>query len=452
MPEALEKWPVRLFQRLLPRHMEIIYEINQRFLVDLQARYPADMARLERMSIIENGPEPLVRMAYLAAVACFSVNGVAELHSELIKRHLLYDFYQLWPEKFNNKTNGISPRRFILLSNPRLSNLLSEVIGSDWQTDLERMRDLEPLADQVEFQQAWRAVKRANKIDLAAYIHRTTGIEVDPDSMFDVMVKRLHEYKRQLLKVLHIITLYNRLKSDPGLDIIPRTFIFGAKAAPGYHLAKLIIKLVNSVAEVINQDPDASGKLQVVFLPNFNVTLGELIYPAADLSEQISLAGKEASGTGNMKFALNGAVTIGTLDGANIEIRERVGEENFFLFGLTAAEVSALKGGGYHPQDYYQAQAELRAAVDLIAGGRFSHGDTGLFKPILDSLLYQDEWMLLADYAAFIDCQDKVDRAFRDVEAWTKRSILNAARCGYFSSDRAIRQYCEDIWKVKPLT
>ncbi len=451
MPEALETWPVEMIEKLLPRHMEIIREINRRFLDELRLRFPARPELPSKLSIITGGPHPHVRMAYLATVGSFSVNGVAGLHSDLIKEHLLPDFYALWPEKFNNKTNGVSPRRFVRLANPRLSDLITQTIGGDWLSDLEQLRRLEPAAEQESFRQAWRDIKRQNKADLAAYILEETGIQVDPDSMFDVMVKRLHEYKRQLLKALHIITLYNRLKANPELDLTPRTFIFGAKAAPGYHAAKLIIKLINSVAEVVNNDPVASRKLKVVFLPNFNVSLGERIYPAADLSEQISMAGKEASGTGNMKFALNGAVTIGTLDGANIEIRERVGEENFFLFGLTAEEVIRLKASGYRPQEYYNADPELRQAIDAIAAGDFSRGDRRLFKPIVDSLLQHDEYLLLADFAAFIACQDRVDQAYRDPDAWTRMSILNAARCGFFSSDRAIRQYSEDIWRVEPV-
>lgn len=448
MPEALERWPVGLFERLLPRHLELIYEINKAFLEEVRARFPQDAAREARMSIIEEGHERMLRMAFLAAAACFSINGVAELHTRLLQELVLRDFYALWPEKFNNKTNGVSPRRFIKLSNPRLSSLIDSRTGPGWLRDLDELRRLEPLAGEAAFQEDWRRIKRENKVDLAQAIETLTAVQVDPDSMFDVMVKRLHEYKRQLLKVLHIVTLYNRLQADPQLDLTPRTFIFGAKAAPGYHLAKLIIKLINSVGEVVNRDPLVAGRLKVAFLPNFNVTLGEKIYPAAELSEQISLAGKEASGTGNMKFALNGALTIGTLDGANIEIRERVGAENFFLFGLTTEEVLALKRD-YRPLDYYHRDPELRAAIDALASGRFSPGDRDLFRPIVDSLLHRDEYLLLADYAAFIACQDEVDRAYRDRESWTRRSILNSARCGYFSSDRSIAQYASEIWSVK---
>jgi starch phosphorylase len=419
-------------------------------LEEVRQRYQGDPARLVRMSILEQQHEPVIRMAFLASAASFSINGVADLHTTLLKEDLLRDFYSMWPEKFNNKTNGVSPRRFIRIANPRLSSLMSQTIGDGWLTDLDQLKGLEPYAEQTEFRRAWNEVKRQNKVDLARHIQAQTGLVVNPDSIYDVMVKRLHEYKRQLLKTLHIITLYNRLKVDPSLDIVPRTFIFGAKAAPGYRMAKLIIKLINSVGEVVNRDPRVSDRLKVVFLPNFNVTLGEKIYPAANLSEQISMAGKEASGTGNMKFALNGALTIGTLDGANIEIRDRVGADNFFLFGLTASEVAAVKQSGYKPMDIYQSNPELRQAIDQIALGSFSHGDTELFRPILDSLLYHDEYLLLADYASFIERQDEVDQAFRDVEGWTRKSILNAARCGFFSSDRAIQQYAQDIWKAGP--
>jgi len=451
MPEALEKWPVSLFERLLPRHLEIVYEINQRFLEDVRSRFPGEEDRVRRMSLIEEGPERMIRMAFLATVGSFSINGVAELHSRLLRDNVLHDFYEMWPEKFNNKTNGVTPRRFMRLANPRLSELISSRIGAGWLNNLQRLQELEPYAEQADFRQAWREVKAQNKAALAKVIHDRTGIAISTDSMFDIMVKRLHEYKRQLLKVLHIITLYNRVCTQPQLDIVPRTFIFGAKSAPGYQMAKLIIKLINAVGEVVNTDPRVADRLKVIFMPNFNVTLGEKIYPAAELSEQISLAGLEASGTGNMKFALNGAVTIGTLDGANIEIRERVGPENFFLFGLTTEEVASLKASGYAPRDYIQRNVELQQALDQIASGYFSHGDKGLFHPLVDNLLNRDSYLVAADYAAFIAQQDAVDAAYRDVEGWTRKSILNTARCGFFSSDRAVRQYCEDIWKIAPL-
>jgi starch phosphorylase len=451
MPEALEKWPVHLFERLLPRHTEIVYEINRRFLGDVSARFPNDYGRVSRMSLIEDGHERQIRMAHLAVVGSFSVNGVAELHSELLKERVFHDFYELWPERFNNKTNGVTPRRFIRQSNPRLSTLVTGRIGDGWLRDLDQFAKLEPYADDAAFRAEWRAVKAANKVDLAQAIAARAGITVDPNSMYDVMVKRLHEYKRQMMKALHIITLYNRLRDDPTLDIVPRTFIFGAKAAPGYYMAKLIIKLINSVGALVNTDPLVADRLKVAFVPNFNVTLGEIIYPAANLSEQISLAGKEASGTGNMKLALNGALTIGTYDGANIEILERVGAENFFLFGLRVEEVAALRAAGYRPRDYYEADNELRQAINQLGDGTFADGDPTAFEPIVRSLLDRDEFMVLADYRAYVDCQAQVDRAFRDEEAWTRSSILNAARCGFFSSDRAMRQYAEEIWKVRPL-
>jgi starch phosphorylase len=451
MPEALEKWPVSLFERLLPRHMEIVNEINRRFLADVSGRYPNDYERLARLSLIEDGGERQLRMAHLAVVGSFSVNGVADLHSQLLKERVLRDFYELWPEKFNNKTNGVTPRRFMRLANPRLSALITDRIGEGWLSDLDRLEKLEQFVEDAAFRAEWRAIKAANKADLAAIIAARVGVTVDPNGMFDVMVKRLHEYKRQTLNALHIITLYNRLRDDPTLDLVPRVFVFGAKAAPGYYMAKLIIKLINAVGAVVNADPAAGKLLKVAFLPNFNVTLGESIYPAADLSEQISLAGKEASGTGNMKFALNGALTIGTLDGANIELRDRVGAENFFLFGLRVEEVFALKENGYDPKAVVAEDAELKLAIEQIGGGHFSNGDPTLFEPLVRSLLDRDEFLTLADYRAYVDCQDDVERAFRDVDGWTRKSILNAARCGFFSSDRAMRQYAADIWKVRPL-
>jgi starch phosphorylase len=451
MPEALERWPVSLFGELLPRHLEIVLEINRRFLDEVRHSFPGDDARLVRMSIIEEGAERQVRMAHLAAVGCFAVNGVAKLQSDLLRERTLGDFGALWPEKFQNKTNGVTPRRFMRLANPRLAELITGKIGDGWLRDLEQLRGLEAYVDDPGFRAAWQGVKAANKRDLADYIRQQHGVEVDPASLFDVMAKRLHEYKRQLLQALHIITLYQRMKADPAYRPAPRTFIFGAKAAPGYQMAKLIIKLINSIAAVVNADPAIGGVLKVVFLENFNVTLAEKVYPAADLSEQISLAGKEASGTGNMKFALNGAVTIGTLDGANIEIRDLVGPENFFLFGLTADEVFKLRDRGYNPRDYYVAHPELRAAVDAIGSGGFSPENPGLFQPIVASLLTTDPFMVLADYPAFIESQEQVGRTFGDRERWTEMSIRNAARCGFFSSDRTIRQYCEEIWQVQPV-
>lgn len=451
LPEALERWSVDLFGSLLPRHLEIIYEINHRFLENIRTWYPGDKKRLERLSIIEEYPEKSIRMAHLACIGSHAVNGVAALHTELLKKDTLRDFAQLWPEKFYNKTNGVTPRRWILQSNPKLAQLVTEKIGSNWVKHLDEFKRLEAFADDVEFRSRWQEIKLQNKQTLADYVLHTMGIEVDVNSIFDVQVKRIHEYKRQLLNVLHIITLYNRIKQNPALEVVPRTFIFGGKAAPGYFMAKLNIKLINAVADVVNEDPDVHGRLKVIFLPNFNVSLGQKIYPAAELSEQISTAGKEASGTGNMKFAMNGSLTIGTLDGANIEIREQVGAENFFLFGLTAEEVGELKRQGYNPMDYYQNNSELKQVIDRIATGYFSHGDSELFKPLLDSLLYGDRFMLLADYQAYVDCQQQVSEAYKDRENWLRMSILNAARMGIFSSDRPIKEYADEIWQIEPL-
>jgi starch phosphorylase len=403
------------------------------------------------MSIIEEAAERQVRMANLATVGSFAVNGVAELQSRLLRERTLRDFADMWPEKFQNKTNGVTPRRFVKLANPRLSELISSKIGDDWVKDLSQLKGLEAHADDPDLQRVWREVKQQNKHDLATYILEHHGIEVDLDSIFDVLVKRLHEYKRQLLQALHIITLYRRIKVNPDVDLVPRTFIFGAKAAPGYYMAKHIIKLINNVAQVVNHDPDVRGRLRVVFLDNFNVSLAERVYPAADISEQISMAGKEASGTGNMKFALNGAVTVGTLDGANIEIRERVGADNFFLFGLNADEVFALKERGYNPMDIYHENGELKGVIDSIVSGQFSDGDPELFRPVIDSLLYQDEYLLLADYQSYLAVQGQAAAAYRDRDVWTRMSILNTARCGYFSSDRSMRQYCKEIWSVEPV-
>jgi len=450
LPEALEKWSLPLFESLFPRHLEIIYEINHRFLEEVRAKYHGDDDRAVRMSLIDETGERYVRMANLACVGSFAINGVAELHTELLKKDVLRDFYELFPEKFSNKTNGVTPRRFMVLSNPRLSDLISSRIGDGWIKNLNELRELEAFVQDPDFRTEWRKIKRLNKVDLSEAIRDRTGITVDPDSLFDIQVKRLHEYKRQHLNVLHIVTLYNKIKGNPKIDIVPRTFIFGGKAAPGYFMAKLIIKLINSVADVVNNDPDVRERLKVVFFPNFNVKSGQLIYPAADLSEQISTAGKEASGTGNMKFSMNGALTIGTLDGANVEIREEVGAENFFLFGLKAQEAYDLKSTGYNPWSYYRDNSQLRDAVDLIASGHFSPMEPGLFGPLVDSLLYNDEYLLFADYQQYVDCQERVSQTYRDQDAWVRMSILNTARMGKFSSDRAIRQYCEEIWGVKP--
>ncbi len=452
LPEALEKWPLPLFAELLPRHLEIIFELNRRFLDEVRLRYPEDEGLVERVSIIEESGPKYVRMANLASLGSQTINGVAALHTELLKTTVLKDFHTLFPEKFLNITNGVTPRRWLVLSNPRLADLISSRLGDRWVSHLEEdLPRLEPLADDLEFRRAWREVKLANKEELAAVIRERTGVTLNPDTMFDIQVKRLHEYKRQHLNLLHIITVYNRLKKNPDIEITPRTCIFGGKAAPGYFMAKLIIKLINAVADVVNNDPDVRGRLKIVYFPDFNVKNSQRIYPAADLSEQISTAGKEASGTGNMKFGLNGSLTIGTLDGANVEMREAVGPENFFLFGLTAPEVSDSKARGYHSLSYYESSNELREVIDLISSGYFSRGDTRLFQPLVASLLYHDEYLVLADYQAYVDCQGEVDRAFRDQERWTRISILNVARLGRFSSDRAIREYCEHIWRARPL-
>jgi starch phosphorylase len=404
------------------------------------------------MSLIDERGERHVRMAHLASVGSHAINGVAALHSELLKQTVLHDFYEFEPEKFFNVTNGVTPRRFVVVSNPKLSRLISGKIGEGWMKNLQELRGIERFAGDLSFQKEWRRIKRENKQDLATLIQERTGTSVDADSLFDIQVKRLHEYKRQHLNVLHIITLYNRIKHDPKIEVTPRTVIFGGKAAPGYVMAKLIIRLINGVAEVVNNDPDVARHLKVVFFPDFNVKNARYVYPAADLSEQISTAGKEASGTGNMKFSLNGALTIGTLDGANVEIREEVGAENFFLFGLTAEQVNELKGKGYDPKQVYGSDPELREAVDQIASGRFSRGDRNLFKPLVDSLMVDDPYLLFADYRSYVECQEQVSLVYRDQPKWTQMAILNVARMGKFSSDRSIQEYCDDIWKVKPVT
>jgi starch phosphorylase len=451
LPEALEKWPLALFARVLPRHMEIIYEINRRFLDEAQKKFPGDEARLARLSLIEEGRERHVRMAHLACVGSRAINGVAALHTRLLAETVLKDFYELWPEKFSNKTNGVTLRRFLLLANPGLSRLISDAIGDRWVRDADRLAGIEKFMDDPAFLEQWRAVKQANKLRLSKTIETATGIHTDPETLFDVQVKRLHEYKRQHLNVLHAITLYHRLKHDRQLEITPRTIVFGGKAAPGYLMAKLIIKLINSVAEVVNRDRDMRDRLKIAFFPNFSVKTAHGIYPAADLSEQISTAGTEASGTGNMKFAFNGALTIGTLDGANVEIREEVGAENFFLFGLTAQEVREQKAQGYRPRDVYEHDPDLRIAIDLISSGVFSRGDRELFQPLVGSLLDSDPYLVLADFGSYIERQEDVGEAYQDRRRWTKMSVLNVARMGKFSSDRAIQEYCRDIWHLQPV-
>ena len=424
------------------------FEINESFLDEVRARFPGDEDRIRRMSLIGEDGGKCVRMAHLATVGSHAVNGVAALHSELLKASVLQDFYELWPQRFGNVTNGVTPRRFLALANPGLRELLDETIGDGWLTDLERLRGLEAYVDDRAFRESWRDVKRANKARLGEYLHAVAGIELDPTWLFDVQVKRIHEYKRQHLNVLHIITLYHRLKKNPGLSIPPRAFIFGGKAAPGYFMAKRMIKLINSVGATVNSDPDVNRFMKVVFVPNFNVQNAHLIYPAANLSEQISTAGKEASGTGNMKFMINGALTIGTLDGANVEMLEEAGAENFFLFGLNEEEVARVYAEGHRPSTYIDRDPELAEVLDLIADGHFTDGDTEILRPVVDSLRYHDPFLVLADYRSYVDCQAAVGDAWQDAEAWSRMSILNAARSGKFSSDRAIAEYCERIWDV----
>lgn len=451
LPEALEKWSIALFQSLLPRHLEIIYEINRRFLAKISSRFPNNADLIRRISLIDETGERSVRMAHLACIGSHAINGVSGLHTELLKTTVLKDFYDLAPEKFSNKTNGITPRRFLLLINPKLAMLITKVIGPEWTKNLEKLHALETVAENKSFQENWQKIKLHNKNKLAEIIKERLDLSVNPESIFDIQAKRLHEYKRQHLNILHVITLYYRLLQNPNLDFTPRTVIFAGKAAPGYIKAKLIIKLINSVAEKINHHPQIKDLLKVVFLPNYNVKNAQLIYPAADLSEQISTAGKEASGTGNMKFSLNGALTIGTLDGANVEIRNEVGRENFFLFGLHTEEIEKIKKEGYNPEKYITDDTELRAVIDLINSGHFSKNEPDLFRPITNELFQKDEYMLCADYRLYINCQNQISSIYRNQEQWTKMSILNVARMGKFSSDRAIYEYCQDIWKVEPV-
>jgi starch phosphorylase len=456
MPEALERWPADLFGSMLPRHLQIVYQINDRFLELVKRQLGPDEARLRRMSLVEEDGERHVRMAHLAIVGSHSVNGVATLHTEILKSDVFRDFHELWPDKINNKTNGVTPRRWLLKSNPELSALISSAIGSDWPVDLSQLAELAPLAGDPAFGEAWRAVKRMRKESLAEiirvqYERRGLALDVDPGSLFDVQVKRIHEYKRQLLNVLHVVTLYNRIRDGVPVPPVPRTVIFGGKAAPGYHVAKQIIHLINAVGDIVNNDPAVGDLLKVVFLANYRVSLAERIFPASELSEQISTAGTEASGTGNMKFALNGALTIGTMDGANIEIRREVGEDNIFIFGLTADEVAAT-AAGYDPLQHYRENEELRRALDMIRDGAFSHGEPGLFAPLVDSLLEGgDRYRLLADYASYVECQSRVAETYLETDAWTRKSILNTAGMGYFSSDRTIREYADDVWAIVPV-
>ncbi len=453
LPEALEKWRVGLMDYVLPRHMQIIFEINHRFLNFVRERFPNDGDRVRRMSIIEEGEEKRVRMAHLAIVGSHAVNGVAALHTRILQKEVFKDFYELWPERFSNKTNGITPRRWLKQCNPGLSGLITSEIGDGWVTDLRQLERLVPLADDARFREKWQRCKQEIKERLSRYIDKTTGIRVSLESMFDCQVKRIHEYKRQLLNALHIVTLYNRIKDHPLGDFVPRTVIFGGKAAPGYRQAKTIIELINAVAEVVNNDREIGDRLKVVFIANYGVSLAEKIIPAADLSEQISTAGMEASGTGNMKFALNGALTIGTLDGANIEIKQEVGEDNIFIFGLDADQVTTLRSEDYNPWDCYRDNPELRLAIDMIRSGFFSPNKPDAFRPMVDLLLnHGDHFMVLADYAAYVACQDRVSASFLDHDKWTRASILNCAHMGMFSSDRTIQAYAQDIWNIQPVT
>jgi len=452
LPEALETWPVSMFERLLPRLLEIIYEINVRFLTEVSRHWPGDTARLSRMSLIQEEPEKRVRMAYLAIVGSFSVNGVAELHSKLLKQGLFRDFAELWPDKFNNKTNGVTQRRWLAACNPDLAALISGHIGEGWVTELEQLEQLQPLADNLAFQEAWRAVKHANKVRLAARIEHKTGLKVDPGMLFDVQVKRIHEYKRQLLNVLHAIHLYDRIQRGDGDQLPPRVIIIGGKAAPGYEVAKSHIKLINNVASVINTDPAMRGRLQLLFYPDYNVSAMEVICPAADLSEQISTAGKEASGTGNMKFMMNGAVTIGTLDGANVEILEAVGKENFFLFGLTVEQIAAARES-YDPQSIIEADRDLRRVVRLLENKHFNQFEPGIFDAIIGNLRNPyDPWMTVADFRSYVDTQEAAGLAWQDQQRWTRMSILNSAWSGRFSTDRTMQDYNRDIWRLEKIT
>jgi len=450
LPEALETWPVEMFEKLLPRHNEIVFEINRRFLDEVRVRFPADEEKVRRVSLVHEDGERRLRMANLAVVGSHAVNGVSELHSRIVREEVFRDFAELFPGRFSNKTNGIDHRRFLLQANPALAELISGAIGDGWITDLAALRGLEPFADAPAFQQAWRDVKAANKRRLAAFLAGTHGFDIEPDTLFDIQVKRIHEYKRQLLNVLHVVTLYNRLKA--GSDAVPRTVLIGGKAAPSYTMAKLIIRLVNAVAELINADPATSRLLRLHFVPNYCVTLAEKLAPAADVSEQISTAGMEASGTGNMKFALNGALLVGTLDGANIEIKDAIGTDNIFIFGHTADEVRSLRASGYDPRAVAAADGELVRALEMIADGVFSPAEPGRFRPIVESLLdHGDYFLTLADYRSFVDCQDEVACAYRDEAGWTRRSILSVARMGFFSADRSVREYARDIWGVIPV-
>lgn len=451
LPEALERWPVNMLEYILPRHLQIIYEINSIFLKKVEKLWPGDLDRMRRMSLVEEGPEKRINMSHLCIVGSHTTNGVAALHSELLKTTVFKDFYEMFPEKFQNKTNGVTPRRWLLLCNPGLSDLICEKIGDDWITDLSKLKKLERYVKDRNFRHSFMRKKQENKIRLAAFIKEEFGVDVNVNSIFDVQVKRIHEYKRQLMNCLHVIVMYNRLKADPNMDFVPRTIMIGGKAAPGYYMAKLIIKLFNNIAKVINNDPIIGDKLKLVFLENYRVSLAEKVIPAADLSEQISLAGTEASGTGNMKFMMNGALTIGTLDGANVEMREEMGKENIFIFGMTVEEVNALRAKGYKSMDYYDNSMELRKAINQIRDNFFSPTEPGAFQDIVNSLLHHDRFLLMADFDAYLKCQERVSEAYQDPDHWFSMAIHNVASSGKFSSDRTIQQYAEEIWNVEPL-
>ena len=451
LPEALEKWDLNLFKDLLPRHLELIYEINKRFLQQVRLRYPGNDVVIRKLSIIDEEGVKAIRMAHLATIGAHHVNGVAALHSDLIKRQLLPEFAELWPEKFTNVTNGVTPRRWIGLANPELSSLLDQEVGPNWITNMDLLTNLEKKENDSNFLELFAETKLSGKRNLAGYIHRQTGVLVDPSSLFDVQVKRIHQYKRQHLNALQVIAQYIKIKNGQTTDLAPRTVIFGGKAAPGYFMAKLMIRFINGIAEVVNADPDMDGRLRVVFLPDYNVKLGEQVYSASDLSEQISTAGKEASGTGNMKFAMNGALTIGTLDGANIEIRDRVGAENFFLFGKTESEIMELRNHNYQPSEFIKSSPELQEVLRLVEMGHFSNGDNELFKPLIHSLTGYDPFFVMADFHDYLRAQADVSKAWKDKKKWNRMALLNTARSGFFSSDRSIREYCESIWKVNPL-
>lgn len=451
VPEALEEWSVSIMETLLPRHLQIIYEINRRFLEDVRKKYTRDNNIIAALSIFREGDQKRIRMSNLAIIGSHKINGVAKLHTDILKETIFPHFFKIWPEKFENVTNGITPRRWLKACNPLLSGQITDRIGSKWIKDLDELKKLEKYVDDKEFVENWKSAKWLNKKLLAQYIEETTGVKVNPNAMFDVQVKRFHEYKRQLLNVFNVITMYNKIKDNPDLDVVPRVVIFGGKAAPAYYMAKLIIKLINSVANIVNNDPVVGDKLKVVFLTNYSVTLAEKIMPATDLSEQISTAGFEASGTGNMKFALNGALTIGTMDGANIEILEEVGKDNIFIFGLLADEVVTLKENGYLPKAFYESNPELKRVVDMIANNFFNPYEPGIFQPIVEGLMNVDYYCLFADYRSYIKTQEKVNQLYKNADEWAKKSILNVARISKFSSDRSIKEYAEKIWNVKPV-